>query len=410
MFSSLARDVAARRYIVCSSSAPTCLATQLPLCTRSLILPRSRISPATVATRFPAHPLASLNGFSSSLLRTRHISSSTTPNPNSTESQNPPLPTPKNSAPRKSKVDLRPGPVKPPSSTLRPARNHVLQPIKPSPITTTPESLKGAKEIAVKDVKDAELHGILKPPPTGANWFRRTLHKGIELAKFYYRGVKLIFTRRKEISLIRARVKAGGSPLTRQESRFIRVQKDDVNKVIPFLIIALLLEEVIPLIAIYAPFMLPSTCILPSQQARIEEKKTEKALKSSSVNQALFARLKKKEDPKGHLSLDALRVNGASSAMCGLLGLSTIGSDVLRIRRIRRHLEFITKDDELLIQDNLALSEKDLNDALEERGIMTLSLDHQTRMSHLQWWIDSVKGFETDNPVTRRLLLLVSRP
>jgi hypothetical protein len=38
----------------------------------------------------------------------------------------------------------------------------------------------------------------------------------------------------------------------------------------------LVLEEVIPLIALYAPGMLPSTCILASQRERIEAKRYEK--------------------------------------------------------------------------------------------------------------------------------------
>jgi len=146
--------------------------------------------------------------------------------------------------------------------------------------------------------------------------------------------VKLIFIRRKQISLIRARVKAGGSPLSRFEYRLIITQKDDVNKlelflslfsifsniirrVVPFIFIALLLEEVIPLIAIYAPFMLPSTCILPSQRARIEEKKTEKAIVFANNYRSLFVQLKSKEDPVGHLSTHFLKEDKASLALCG---------------------------------------------------------------------------------------------
>lgn len=51
--------------------------------------------------------------------------------------------------------------------------------------------------------------------------------------KFYYRGVKLIFLRRREIAQIHARISAGGSPLTRAEFRLIQTQRDDVNKYVP---------------------------------------------------------------------------------------------------------------------------------------------------------------------------------
>lgn len=52
-----------------------------------------------------------------------------------------------------------------------------------------------------------------------------------------------------------------------------------------------------------------------------------------------------------------------------LLGLSTLGVDALRIHRIRRRLNFLAEDDRLLIQDKPNLSEKELAEALEERGM-----------------------------------------
>lgn len=63
-------------------------------------------------------------------------------------------------------------------------------------------------------------------------------------------------------------------------------------------------------------------------------------------------------------------VEGASTAICSLLGLSTLGFDALRIRRIRKHLEFIAEDDKLLQEEGLKLSDKDLDDALAERGLL----------------------------------------
>ena len=46
-------------------------------------------------------------------------------------------------------------------------------------------------------------------------------------------------------------------------------------RLVPFVAIVLLLEEVIPLIVLYAPGMLPSTCILASQRERIDAKRRE---------------------------------------------------------------------------------------------------------------------------------------
>ncbi|KAF8348103.1 hypothetical protein F5887DRAFT_880383 [Amanita rubescens] len=311
---------------------------------------------------------------------------------------------------RKVKVDLRPGPVKPKTSTLS---SHVptvsTKSTVPLPRPSSAPSLGLAKEVSKRDIEEAEAHGILTPPPPGANWFGRTLHKGIQLAKFYYRGVKLIFIRRKEVTIIKARIKAGGSPMTRSEYRFVVAQKDDVRKVIPFIVIALLLEEVIPLIAIYVPSLLPSTCILPSQRARIEEKKTEKALAFSTIYKPLFAQLRGLENSTGQLGLESLRQSSASEAICGILRLSTVGIDVLRMRRIRQRLSFIAEDDHFLLRDQPSLSEKDLNEALEERGIIVQGLTLKAKQSLLKWWLESVKDTGAEKSSSRRLSLIVSK-
>jgi len=109
------------------------------------------------------------------------------------------------------------------------------------------------------------------------------------------------------------------------------------------------------------------------------------------------------------------------------LKLSIAGFDALRIRRITRHLEFIAVDDRLILQDGLLgqLSEKDLDDALGERGMsvhsvsdplfmdvlillnrITQGLTIKTKESRLKWWLDSVGQ---SSSVTHRLLLLVTR-
>jgi LETM1 and EF-hand domain-containing protein 1 len=48
--------------------------------------------------------------------------------------------------------------------------------------------------------------------------------------KFYLRGLKFVNTHRKQVSEILARVKAGGQPLTRWETRFIETHRADVRK------------------------------------------------------------------------------------------------------------------------------------------------------------------------------------
>lgn len=101
---------------------------------------------------------------------------------------------------RKSKVGLRPGPVKPPP-TPRPSTlsvHHVplhptSPPHKPPTSASAPPLLNEVKETTKRDIEQAEAHGILIPPPPNANWFRRTMHKGIQLAVRIYTSTFLSY-------------------------------------------------------------------------------------------------------------------------------------------------------------------------------------------------------------------------
>lgn len=112
--------------------------------------------------------------FSTAVPRRASSQSSTSPHSPS----NPHIP----SLHRKQIFDPRPPPIKPKTSTLsatfRPIKS--TQPI-PRPTSDT-SSLGIVKETAKRDIRDAEAHGILTPPPPDANWFKKTLHKGIQLA------------------------------------------------------------------------------------------------------------------------------------------------------------------------------------------------------------------------------------
>jgi LETM1 and EF-hand domain-containing protein 1 len=203
-------------------------------------------------------------------------------------------------------------------------------------------------ETAKHDLEEAFKNGVLAPPPPNAIWFKRLFHQAKELFKFYWRGLKMVNTHRKHVNEINRRISEGGAPLTRWEQRFIRTHHSDKVKLVPFIIIALLLEEVIPLIAIYAPGMLPSTCVLPSQSERIEQQKREKQNVALQTFRNDFAQLAAKSNTDGipltHLPSD-------SSPFCQLLRLSALGPERLRLNRIRRHLEWIAKDDSLLAKE-----------------------------------------------------------
>jgi len=106
------------------------------------------------------------------LIVSRVLSSpSTSTNPSST-SPPPHIPSPN----RKQKLDLRPRP-----STL--SSTHLpRKPIEPIIPSFSSPNIRTVKETTKRDIEDAEAHGILTPPPPHANWFGKTLHKGIQLA------------------------------------------------------------------------------------------------------------------------------------------------------------------------------------------------------------------------------------
>ncbi|KAJ7209544.1 hypothetical protein GGX14DRAFT_543130 [Mycena pura] len=272
---------------------------------------------------------------------------------------------------------------------------------KPQPI-----SLKSLKETTTRDIADAEAHGILVPPPPGAGWAKSTLHKAIQLAKFYFGGVKLVYTRSKIARDIKKRVKSGGAPLERWEHRMLHTQSTDIKRLVPFVLIALILEEIIPLIVLYAPGMLPSTCILPSQRERIREKATDKALAMITTHGQVLGSLARAAT-SGEVSLNSLSGQDIPKAICAILGLSTSGIDYLRIRRIRRHLTFIEKDDTFLTQDGIrGLSAQDIMQALHERGIITRGLDSTQQVQRLTRWLKSVN--DKSNTMARRIYLVAS--
>lgn len=100
---------------------------------------------------------------------------------------------------------------------------------------------------------------------------------------------------------------------SKQPLSFSELKRED--RLIPFIILALVLEELIPVIALYAPFMLPSTCILPGQRTRMTEKLTQKAIASALESQHILDNIRKKA-VDGKLPSSALRGTGSAVVLC----------------------------------------------------------------------------------------------
>ncbi|KIJ67550.1 hypothetical protein HYDPIDRAFT_166110 [Hydnomerulius pinastri MD-312] len=326
----------------------------------------------------------------------RLVSTATTSaNPKSAGSKVPPP----NAPPRKQKIELKPGPVKPASlrldsvppqpPTQRVSKKLHYHPPRHSYPPKPAESSLSAVALAKQDIASASEQGVLEPPPANATSFKRFTHQAIQLLKFYFRGLLAINTHRKQVSAIHSRGTSGGALPSRAELRFIRTYKQDALKLVPFLVIVLIAEELIPFVALYAPRMLPSTCVLPGQRERIASKARNNQLGALFSNRGVFEALCKNGERSGFIPLKNL---GNPGAVC-------------------RHLNNISSDDEMLRKEgrgqHLAVTE--LNEALLERGMVPTN-DRSSAddlRAQLNWWLDTAEvSPEGADPVTRRLFMV----
>ena len=67
-----------------------------------------------------------------------------------------------------------------------------------------------------------------------------------------------------------------------------------IFRLIPFALIILIAEEVIPLVVMYTPGLLPSTCILPAQKERIDKNKREKQRAYALSTREVFERIRQR--------------------------------------------------------------------------------------------------------------------
>ncbi|TCD60262.1 hypothetical protein EIP91_010454, partial [Steccherinum ochraceum] len=302
---------------------------------------------------------------------------------------------------RKHKVELKPGPVKPQASdlgspTTAPTSLQKDSTALQSNTATTPSTShantnEGVIEAAKHDYADASQHGNLAPAPEGSSRIYTLYHQAKELFKFYVRGLKLIFTNWRRVREMQERVRTGGPPLTRWETKFIQTSKEDRLKLIPFAMIILIIEEIIPLIVLYAPFILPSTCILPTQKDRIDAKKREKQRVLVQSYTDAFAQLV--ENAATSPALESTLAGVPMKPLTGLLGLSTFTPSFMQRSALKRHLKLLGEDDALLLREHNGahLTPSELRRALFERGILTDEVPESLWRSRLDWWLSSVE-------------------
>ncbi|KAG2173325.1 hypothetical protein INT43_004699 [Umbelopsis isabellina] len=86
-----------------------------------------------------------------------------------------------------------------------------------------------------------------------------------KLMNFYKDGIKLLWANNKTAKSLKEKVEKEGYVLSRDEYQLIKISEKDMIKLIPFAAVFLILAEAIPLIVAFAPSLVPSTCVTPTQ-------------------------------------------------------------------------------------------------------------------------------------------------
>ncbi|KAI8096710.1 LETM1-like protein-domain-containing protein [Halteromyces radiatus] len=190
-----------------------------------------------------------------------------------------------------------------------------------------------------------------------------------------------------------------------------------MRKLIPFSIIFLILPESIPLFVMFAPGVVPSTCIKDSQIYKQREK-LDKLRQTMSANVLRSAQYVKSISAEDFLSLTKFtkiakhydfdfdldqidRIHLAS--YCRFMGLNGWGTRGMLRKRLDRHFDYLKQDDKLISQEGVdSLTLRELQQAIEERGMRSLDLDQHHLRQGLKYWIAT---HSVEPPIARGLLV-----
>ncbi|KIO15896.1 hypothetical protein M407DRAFT_34488, partial [Tulasnella calospora MUT 4182] len=200
--------------------------------------------------------------------------------------------------------------------------------------------------------------------------------------------------------------------MTRWESQFIKTYRQDLKKLAPFLLIVLVIEEIIPLIVMYVPGILPSTCILPSQLERIQVK-AENTRKEAVKSVSSLLKDVKVEDLKSVVAGGLNSFDGALlKELCRVFGQRSWGPGILARRRLERHLEYLKTDDALLAAEGkgIRLSVPELRIALWDRGFVVDGVAESALRSKLANWVDAAHNKEDADRLQMALKFPPIRP
>ncbi|KAI8582617.1 hypothetical protein K450DRAFT_226116 [Umbelopsis ramanniana AG] len=232
---------------------------------------------------------------------------------------------------------------------------------------------------------------------------------------------KLLWANHKTTKSLKEKVSKEGHVLTRDEFQLIHLSEKDMIKLIPFAAIFLILAESIPLVVMFAPGLVPSTCVTPSQMKKQREKMYNKRLEMSKnvvestsrvegisvsdfLSHANVCRLAKRYEMDFNLAnIDRKHL----SSYCRFMGLPSYGTHGMLRKRLDKYLDYIVRDDKYIAEEGVdQLDMAELEQAAEERGMRSVDVPPEQLRKSIQYWISlSLK----EDPIIPRGLLVFSR-
>ncbi len=263
---------------------------------------------------------------------------------------------------------------------------------------STPVSKAAATDKEAMKVKSVDAPSVLTNNP---------LTKFVTLMRTYQKGVMTIFqnsqkvkTLKSEIALKEAKAKEAGDlefkyRLSRQEFLLIHQSKEDIGKTIPFIVLAILLPESIPLVILKAPSMIPWPCWTEGQKLSRREKAVEerKQLVLEFMNwpehrEVLVPLQEDSTSPVVQFQEDAsvkrmaslypdafdlTLIKGKSNLalLNQFLGLPKFGSASRQRTRLQECMSFLRQDDQFIVDEGLleSFNEEEVIDCCEKRGM-----------------------------------------
>ncbi|KAJ1663585.1 hypothetical protein IW140_004820 [Coemansia sp. RSA 1813] len=209
--------------------------------------------------------------------------------------------------------------------------------------------------------------------------------------KFYVAGFTQLRQNGQTVKAVRARMRAGGKNMSREELQVQVRHTMDKKRLVPFALIVLVCMELSPLVFLAVPSLCPSTCVTYGQAMGVAKKHDSVKLR---IHAAALERIRslglEAADFASSETLAALAETHTGAKLFALKDLARADLQLVnqfmgvtgRIstpisaasglrRRLLKHLEYLQHDDRLLSEEGLLgqLPLTELHSACQERGI-----------------------------------------